>query len=183
MKIGAIGIRTKIIVGDAATWHLVKKYIDGKIIDLATDYETLNNKPKINDVELSGNKTSENLGLVSAVEGKSLVDDLEIDKLAGIEENANDYTHPETHPASILDVVDVVNGDANKFLNELGEMVAVKHENLTDKNSESAFQHVDTTTTKSGLDDGDKVALYDSVTGKVILSTALNDIETILASI
>jgi len=32
MKIGAIGIRTKIIVGDAATWHLVKKYIDGKLV-------------------------------------------------------------------------------------------------------------------------------------------------------
>ena len=89
MKIGAIGIRTKIIVGDAATWHLVKKYIDGKIIDLATDYETLNNKPKINDVELSGNKTSEDLGLVSAVEGKSLVDDLEIAKLAAVFTNLN----------------------------------------------------------------------------------------------
>ena len=46
-------------------------------------------------------------------------------KLAGIEENANNYTHPETHPASILDVVDVANGAANKFLNERGEMVAV----------------------------------------------------------
>ena len=104
-------------------------------------------------------------------------------KLAGIEENANNYTHPETHPASILDVVDVVNGAANKFLNERGEMVAVAHESLTDKNSEASVQHIDTTTTKSGLDDGDKVALYDSTTGKVVLSTALNDIETILASI
>lgn len=46
-------------------------------------------------------------------------------KLAGIEENANNYTHPETHPSSILDVVDVVDGAANKFLNERGEMVAV----------------------------------------------------------
>ena len=108
---------------------------------------------------------------------------MEIEKLAGIEENANNYTHPETHPASILDVVDVVNGDAKKFLNERGEMVAVAHESLTDKNDEAAFQHVDTTTTKSTLVEGDKVALYDSVTGKVVLSNALNDIETILASI
>ena len=275
----------------------------------------------------------------------------EREKLAGIEENANDYTHPEKHPSSILDVVDAVNGDAKKFLNERGEMVAIssigvtgsqlyasttdsdvagykslvgtpqpsetettltakstngivwgakylsapfteavtipataygfdywrkvsasngtsrkhlrvfiyrageetnistplaspdidetefterqisyifpelallagdrigiqegfstthannitltyivgdgrgwfmrlplplKHESLTDKNSESAFQHVDTTTVKPTLDNGDKVALYDSVTGKVVLSTALNDIETILASI
>ena len=49
----------------------------------------------------------------------------EREKLAGIEENANDYEHPETHPSSILDVVDAVNGDVNKFLNERGEMVAV----------------------------------------------------------
>lgn len=32
MKIGAIGIRTKIIVGDAATWYLVKKYLDNVVI-------------------------------------------------------------------------------------------------------------------------------------------------------
>lgn len=57
------------------------------------------------------------------------------------------------------------------------------HESLTDKNSEAAFQHIDTTTVKTTLDEADKVALYDSVTGKVVLSNALNDIETILASI
>ena len=107
----------------------------------------------------------------------------EREKLAGIEENANDYTHPETHPASILDVVDVVNGDASKFLNERGEMVAVAHENLTDKNSEPAFQHIDTTTTKTTLDEADKVALYDSVTGKVVLSNVLGDINTALETI
>ena len=44
-------------------------------------------------------------------------------------------------------------------------------------------QYVDTTVTKETLDEADKVALYDSVTGKVVLSNALNDIETILASI
>lgn len=59
----------------------------------------------------------------------------------------------------------------------------IDHNKLTDKNSEAAFQHVDTTVTKEDLDEADKVALYDSVTGKVVLSNALNDIETILASI
>lgn len=94
MKIGAIGIRTKIIVGDAATWYLVKKYLDNVVI--------------------KGGITPE-----------------ERSKLAGIEENANDYTHPETHPSSILDVVDVVNGDAKKFLNERGEMVAISSIGVT----------------------------------------------------
>ena len=103
----------------------------------------------------------------------------EREKLAGLE----NYTHPATHPASILDVVDAVYGSADKFLNERGEMVEVSHENLTDKNSETAVQHVDTTVTKNTLSENDKVALYDSVTGKVVLSNALNDIETILASI
>ena len=55
----------------------------------------------------------------------------EREKLAGIEENANNYTHPETHPSSILDVVDVVNGDVNKFMNERGEMVAASSIGVT----------------------------------------------------
>ena len=63
------------------------------------------------------------------------------------------------------------------------EDLQIVHAALTKKNSESAFQHVDTTTTKETLAENDKVALFDSVTGKVVLSTALNDIETILASI
>ena len=104
-------------------------------------------------------------------------------KLGGIEENANNYTHPATHPASILDVVDAVDGSADKFLNELGKMVEISHEIVTDKNSEADFQHVDTTVIKETLSENDKIALYDSETGKVILSNALNGIETILASI
>ena len=63
------------------------------------------------------------------------------------------------------------------------EDLGFSHENLTDKNSEATFQHVDTTVTKATLDEADKVALYDSLTGKVVLSNALNDIETILPSI
>ena len=102
---------------------------------------------------------------VDKEDGKSLVDDTEIDKIA-------DY--PELDP---------INGDVNKFLNERGEMVEVSHENLTDKNSEASVQHVDTTVTKETLSENDKVALYDSETGRVVLSNALNDIETILASI
>ena len=95
-------------------------------------------------------------------------------KLAGIEENANNYTHPEKHPASIFDVVDVANGDAKKFLNERGKMVAVAHKNLTEKNEEAAFQHVDTTITKSTLNDADMVAVKDSVTGKMVLTPNSN---------
>ena len=94
-------------------------------------------------------------------------------KLAGIEENANNYTHPATHPASILDVVDAVDGSADKFLNERGEMVEVSHENLTDKNSEADFQHVDSEE-KQKIADAATVAYVNEVLG---------DIETILASI
>ena len=113
MKIGAIGIRTKIIVGDAATWYLVKKYLDNIVI--------------------SGGITPE--------------------------ERAKLAEYPEF------------------------EDLEFSHGNLTDKNSEAAVQHVDTNTIKETLDEADKVALYDSATGKVVLSNALNDIETILASI
>ena len=63
------------------------------------------------------------------------------------------------------------------------ENLEFSHANLTDKNSEAAVQHVDTTTVKPTLAAADMVAIKDSVTGKVVLSNALNDIETILASI
>lgn len=37
---------------------------DAKIVNTGTlNYEELNNKPKINDVELKGNKTFDNLGI------------------------------------------------------------------------------------------------------------------------
>lgn len=131
MKIGAIGIRTKIIVGDAATWYLVKKYIDGKVGGW------------INDVPEELKKYVRVLG--------SWVDvTAELDKLS---------KYPEY------------------------EDLEFSHANLTDKNSEAAFQHVDTTTVKESLAEADKVALWDSATGKVVLSNALNNIETILASI
>lgn len=54
------------------------------------------------------------------------------------------------------------------------EDLEFSHENLTDKNSEAAFQHVDTTTTKETLDEADRVALWDSVTGKVVLTSKEN---------
>lgn len=93
----------------------------------------------------------------------------EREKLTGLE----NYTHPATHPASILNVVDVVEGSADKFLNELGKMVKVSHEIVTNKNSEASFQHVDSEE-KQKIADAATVAYVNEVLG---------DIETILASI
>ncbi len=92
MKIGAIGIRTKIIVGDAATWYLVKKYVDGKV----------------------------------------------------------------------------------------GGGLEFSHENLTDKNSEAAFQHLDASIEKENPIAADSVGVWDSVVGRFIL-TKISDFKTSLA--
>ena len=48
------------------------------------------------------------------------------------------------------------------------------HKGLTDKNAEPDFQHVDTTTTKETLVRADKVPIYDSVSGKVVLTNKSN---------
>lgn len=50
-----------------------------------TNYNDLRNKPKINNIEITGNKTSDDLNLVTKVNNKSLVDDSEIAKLSGFE--------------------------------------------------------------------------------------------------
>ena len=143
MKIGAIGIRTKIIVGDAATWYLVKKYIDGKLVGWIDDVpEELKKYVRVlgSWVDVTEDLASiENK--VDKVEGSSLVPDTEIDKLA---------EYPEF------------------------EDLEFSHEKLTDKNSESAFQHVDTTVTKATLAEADKVALFDSATGKMVLTPKSN---------
>lgn len=54
------------------------------------------------------------------------------------------------------------------------ENLGFSHADLTDKNSEAAFQHVDTTVTKETLDEADKVPIYDSVTGEVVLTPKSN---------
>ena len=75
--------------------------------------------------------------------------------------------------------VDAITGSAEKYLNEQGDFVDVpigvsSHPNLTDKNQETEFQHIDTTTTKETLVKADKVPIYDSVTGKVVLTDKNN---------
>lgn len=62
------------------TWReFVKNYVDECVADIevsggsgTTDYEELNNKPSINDVELAGNKTGKELGLVDEATYKAL---------------------------------------------------------------------------------------------------------------
>lgn len=102
-----------------------------------SDYNELNNKPSINSIELSGNKSFSDLGITAdsigadatgsasnALESaKTYVDDLLIEKvdkvhnmglssndyttdekqkLMDIEPKANNYIHPESHPAAMI---------------------------------------------------------------------------------
>jgi len=71
-----------------------------------TDYNGTENRPSINGTTLEGNKAPAELGLAAAEEGMGLshndYTDVEKEKLSGIDEGANNYTHPETHPASMI---------------------------------------------------------------------------------
>ena len=98
------------------------------------------------------------------------------DKVNGIEENANNYQHPLQHSTAILAEVSPLAGNPDKFLNERGNFTIpiLNHKGLTDKNQEAGFQHVDTTITKETLVNDDKVTIYDSVTGKVVLTDKSN---------
>ena len=62
------------------TWSDVNVVAGGGGSGVTTDYDLLENKPQINDVELSGNRTSSDLGLQSAIDSShklsaDLVDD------------------------------------------------------------------------------------------------------------
>ena len=72
------------------------------------------------------------------------------------------------------------------FSNNGGTGGVTSHLALSDKNQETNFQHVDTTITKETLVQDDKVTIYDSVTGKVVLTNKSNvgsryDAETVSA--
>ena len=55
------------IVGKVSQSSSVNGYIrEGSLLGGTTDYEKLSNKPRINDIELSRNKNSEELGLQDA---------------------------------------------------------------------------------------------------------------------
>ena len=98
------------------------------------------------------------------------------DKVNGIEENANKYIHPDKHPTSILEGIDTEQGNENTFLNKKGEFTTpiISHSGTTNKNAETTYQHIDTTTTKETLVQADKVPIYDSETGKVVLTDKSN---------
>lgn len=84
----------------------------GRVIGLpgepgTTDYDSMVNKPCINGVVLEGNMEPDNLGIVRLEEGMGLshndfTDELKA-KLKGIDAGANKYTHPDTHPASVIE--------------------------------------------------------------------------------
>ena len=52
--------------------------------------------------------------------------------------------------------------------------MVISHKDLTNKNQEADNQHIDTTITKETLVNGDKVAILDSVTGKIVLTDKSN---------
>ena len=72
--------------------------------------------------------------------------------------------------------VNVESGSVDKFLNEQGDFrePIISHSDLTYKNDETTYKHIDTTTTKQTLVEADKVAILDSVTGKVVLTDKSN---------
>ena len=67
-------------------------------------------------------------------------------------------------------------GSTDKYFNERGNFTIpiLSHSDLTDKNAEATFQHVDTTTTKETLVEADKVPIFDSETGKIVLTNKTN---------
>jgi hypothetical protein len=84
-----------------------------------------------------------------------------------------------THGANVT--LTYIVGDGRGWFMRLP--LPMEHSATVNKNGKSAFQHVDTTVTKEDLDEADKVALFDSVTGKVVLSNILGDINTALETI
>ena len=74
-------------VEDSGSYSWVQKNVQAGGGGGTGDYDELSNRPKINDVTLTGNKTSSDLGLASA---SALAD--KVDKVTGKDLSTNDYT-------------------------------------------------------------------------------------------
>ena len=148
-----------------------------------TDFHTHNNKESLDNYNpalfataLQGEKADSAL---QSLPPNTVIDDdypALKNKVNGIEENANNYQHPLQHSTKILSEVNSIVGSIDKYLNERGNFTkpTISHIDLTYKNAETEFQHIDTTITKETLVNDDKVAIYDSVSGKVVLTDKAN---------
>ena len=120
-----------------------------------------------NDKDFAGTMTNELSKKVDKVAGKGLSDEnytaTEKVKLAGIAENANNYVHPSTHPASMI--TEEVN---KRFItdterNNLGDVNSKKHEH----NNKSVIDKI----TQALLDTWNSAVTHISDTIKHITST------------
>ena len=141
-----------VYVGDAATLFMAEKYV--------TIREVF-----VDNVKVEPNE-SKQIFLTSG--GDSLWELAEGDVVVPTEKRK--YT------SKTMQEVDVIGGSTDKYLNEQGDFrePIISHKDTTDKNAETAYQHIDTTTTKETLVQADKVPVYDSETGKVVLTDKTN---------
>lgn len=121
-----------------------------------TNYAALSNKPQINGVTLSGNKTAEALGLVAKEAGKGLsAEDYttaekaavatiadKVDKVSGKGLSTEDYTTAEK--AAVATIGDKVDKEAGKGLstNDFTDAAALSLETASEK-SNAAFSALD----------------------------------------
>ena len=72
--------------------------------------------------------------------------------------------------------IDAEAGSTDKYLNEQGNFTntITTHSEFLGKNAEADYQHIDTTISKQTLVEADKVPIYDSVAGKVVLTNKSN---------
>lgn len=103
----AVGERGGVPVGadDPAYENNAKYYAEQAGAGSGLDYNGLQNKPQVNGVELKGNKTAAQLGLVAAQQGAGLITDAERQQ---IQDNADDISAIEGEAQSLQDDVDAI---------------------------------------------------------------------------
>ena len=111
--------------------------------------------PDINDTDFVERQVAYTLGAIELRQGDRL----------GVQEGFSTTRVPDVTLTFIV-------GDGRGWFMRVP--LALSHKDLENKNAETTFQHVDTTTTKETLVEADKVAIYDSETGKIVLTDKSN---------
>jgi len=146
-----------------------------------SNYSDLSNKPKINNVELNGNKTSSNLGLQSEITNNNKLSSSLVSGLSSVATSGsyNDLSNKPTIPTN-SDFT--LNGLSEKSYNNLTD----KPTNVSTFTNDAGYltQHQDI----SGKLDTSKVkSAYSTTSGDVYdvsyINSTIGDIETLLSNI
>lgn len=164
----------------------LKEVIDSGGGGGTTNYNSLSNKPKINNIELFGNKTTFDLG-ITEYDDTQIRSDLEnkVDKISGKGLSTEDFTTAEKSKLADLEnyddtqIYEAINS-LGSSIGSMGQAVEGKVDKITGKSLSTNDYTTEEKTKLAGLSNYDDTALTSRVSA---LEATVGDINSVLEEV